>query len=113
MQIGGAFGALIGGIGRIVIRNYERNDKNHAHGEMPSPYTLITVKNISMFFSGVIFILFIMLQSKIKPDLLRQRTFLFSKLISILLIIALVLVFTQFSHFKIPPGFQPISTIIN
>lgn len=40
---------------------------------MPSLYTLITVKIISMFFSGVIFILFIMLQSEIKPDSFKAK----------------------------------------
>ncbi|XID93791.1 cupredoxin domain-containing protein [Paenibacillaceae bacterium WGS1546] len=104
MLIGGSIGAIIGGPISVmaVMDGLLSGIMGGMMGTMlmvmmPLPYTLVTVKIISMLFSGVIFILFIMLQSEIKPELLKQRSFLFSKPISMFLVIGLVLGFTQIS----------------
>lgn len=107
MLIGGIVGAFIGGPISImaVLDGLLSGIMGGMMGTMlmvmmPSPYTLVTVKIISVLFSGIIFILFIMLQSEIKPDHLKQRTFLLSKPLSMFLVVGLVLGSIQMDPFQ-------------
>ncbi|CAG7651934.1 cupredoxin domain-containing protein [Paenibacillus allorhizosphaerae] len=107
MLIGGVVGAFIGGPISLmaVLDGLLSGIMGGMMGTMltvmmPSPYTLVTVKVVSVLFSGIIFLLFVMLQSEIKPDLLRQRTFLLSKPLSMFLVVGLVLGSTQMGPFK-------------
>jgi uncharacterized cupredoxin-like copper-binding protein len=78
---------------------------------MPIPYAGVMVKIMSVLCNGIVFLLFLMLQGEIKPDFLRQKTFLLSKPISMFLVIAFVFSFTLFSqndhismHQMVSPG---------
>ncbi|TFE19398.1 cupredoxin domain-containing protein [Cohnella luojiensis] len=65
---------------------------------MPAPYAGVMVKIMSVLCCGIVFLLFLMLHGEIKTDVLRQKSFLLSKPISMFLAIALVLSFTLLSQ---------------
>ncbi|UVI33448.1 cupredoxin domain-containing protein [Paenibacillus spongiae] len=65
---------------------------------MPQPYAGITVKFMSVICSGILFLLYLMLQGEIKTSSLRQKSFLLSKPVSMFAVIAITLIFTSFSQ---------------
>lgn len=67
---------------------------------MPSPYILPTVKIVSVLCSGIIFILFVMLQSEVRVELLEQKSFILSKPVSMFAVVGLFLAFSFISPFQ-------------
>ncbi|MFX3637320.1 MAG: cupredoxin domain-containing protein [Candidatus Pristimantibacillus sp.] len=78
---------------------------------MPSPYAEVTVNLMSVLCIGVLFFLFLMLQGEIKPDTLRQKSFLFSKPLSMFLVISLTLTSSVLINFDVTSGHHKSSSI--
>lgn len=76
---------------------------------MPAPYAQLTVNIMSILCSGILFLLFLMLQGEVKPDFLRQKSFLLSKPLSMFLFIILTLSFTLLGLKDDTAGHQLVS----
>jgi hypothetical protein len=63
-------------------------------GMMPATYTWAAVNIISVLCSGIVFILFLMLQGEIKAEILKQRSILLSKPQLMFSVISIGLIFT-------------------
>lgn len=75
---------------------------------MPAPYAEVTVNIMSVLCSGILFLLFLMLQGEIKTDFLRQKPFLLSKPLSMFLVITITLSFSLFGQNDHTSGHQMV-----